>query len=413
MGVEGRTRPRGVAFARAALAIAVSLASAGCLGPSAVQQTRMRYNEVYRSTSDEQLLMNLVRLRYADSPVFIDLPNILSQFELAAGGSDPGPSGSQTNFGVGGAWGRDTPTLNYHPREGREIARALLTPLSAELFSVVNAGASVEQLLLMTVNDINDVPNAPQATVMVPRVPENNMICLRGIRLLASLQDRGAVEIAFLTTEDDDASSDPIPRGLVQGRDLLNAAKDGYVYRARAKDGMTLLKREKNLIIRVRSGYADSPEMHELARIFKVTPGLTRYKIKSELTGEPDAQDPLTNKDTVYLNMRSILQVMIFLSKGVCVPAEHVATGVAPTTPGLDGRPYDWTQVTAGNFFVASQKHRPHDAEVAVHYRDYWFWISRHDVNSRAMLAILEILFSLQEADGKTLGPLLSLPLGG
>ena len=32
-------------------------------------------------------------LRYADSPVFIDLPSITSQFELAAGGIDPGPSG--------------------------------------------------------------------------------------------------------------------------------------------------------------------------------------------------------------------------------------------------------------------------------------------------------------------------------
>ena len=36
-----------------------------------------------------------------------------------------------------------------------------------------------------------------------------------------------------------------------------------------------------------------------------------------------------------------------------------------------------------------------------------------HDVNSRAVLAILEILFALQESDGKSVGPLLTLPLGG
>ena len=69
------------------------VSTAGCLGPAAVKSTRMRYNESVRSTNDEQLLMNLVRLRYADSPVFIDLPSITSQFELAAGGSDPGPIG--------------------------------------------------------------------------------------------------------------------------------------------------------------------------------------------------------------------------------------------------------------------------------------------------------------------------------
>ena len=91
------------------------------------------------------------------------------------GGSYPGPEpGGQTNFGVGGLSGRDTPTLSYHPREGREIAKALLTPLSADLFSVVNAGANIEQLLLLTVNDINDVPNAPRATTLTPRVPDDN-----------------------------------------------------------------------------------------------------------------------------------------------------------------------------------------------------------------------------------------------
>ena len=62
---------------------------------------------------------------------------------------------------------------------------------------------------------------------------------------------------------------------------------------------------------------------------------------------------------------------------------------------------------------VAAQKHRPRDAEVAVPYRGYWFYIPRQDVNSRAVLAILELLFSLQESDGKSPGPLLTLPLGG
>ena len=117
--------------------------------------------------------------------------------------------------------------------------------------------------------------------------------------------------------------------------------------------------------------------------------------------------------DTIYLNLRSILQIMTFLSKGVCVPEEHVLSGIVPMTPGPDGQPFDWTQVTAGNFRVHAQKHRPHNAEVAVQYRGYWFFIAANDVNSRAVLAILEILFALQESDGRTAGPLLTLPLGG
>ena len=49
---------------------------------------------------------------------------------------------------------------------------------------------------------------------------------------------------------------------------------------------------------------------------------------------------------------------------------------------------------------------------MAVPYRGYWFYIAPDDVNSRAALAILEVVFALQESDGKSVGPLLTLPIG-
>jgi hypothetical protein len=378
----------------------------------------MRYNEVMRDTNDEQLLINIVRLRYADSPIFIDLPNITSQFEMAGAGNYLGGYGNQapgrTSLGFGQLSLRDSPTLSYHPREGREIAKALLTPLSSDLFIVVNAGANLEQLLLLAINDINDVPNAPNATILIPQVADDNSLYVQGIRLLASLRARDATELGFGTDDDADDASDPIFKGSVQGRDLLNAARDGYVYRAKGEDQMTLLKREKGLFLKVRSPYVNSPEMAEVARIFRLTPGLTKYRIKSELSDETNRNpaSPVV-ADTIYLNLRSILQVMAFLSKGVCVPEEHVRSGVAPVTLGPEGQPFDWTQVTAGNFFVRAQKHRPRDAEVAVHYRGYWFFIATNDVNSRAALAILEVVFALQESDGTSAAPLLTLPVRG
>ena len=386
----------------------------GCLGPAAVRSTRLKYNEAVRATNDEQLLMNLVRLRYADSPIFIDLPNITSQFELAAGGSDPGHGGGQTTFGVGGLTGRDTPTLSYHPREGREIAKSLLNPLSADLLSVVNAGARLDQFFWMGLNEINDVQNAVQATTLAPRVPDDNRLFLRGVRLLAEIDDRGGAEIGYSEIVADDPASDPIPTLAVQGQDLLSAAKDGYVFRARGADKMALYKRERTLMLKVRAPFRDSPEMAELAHIFRLTPGLGRYKIESELRPNAEAT-PLGDEgpgDTIYLNLRSVLQIMTFLSKGVCVPAAHVESGVAPTTRGADGRPFDWTSVTAGNFVIASQKHRPLHAEVAVQYRGYWFYIPVEDSASRSVLAVLEILFALQESGETSAGPVLTLPIG-
>ncbi len=309
---------------------------------------------------------------------------------------------------------RDTPTLSYHPREGREIAKSLLNPLTPDLFIVVNAGANLEQLLLLSINDINDVPNAVKATNLTPRVPDDNSKFLRGIRILASLRDRDATELAFGTKEEKEAASDPISQDLVSGRDLINAAHDGYVFREKGDHRYTLYKREKDLYLRIRPEFVHSPEMEEVARIFKLIPHREKYVLKPELSEE--AQDDLPSpleSETIYLNMRSVLQIMTFLSKGVCVPEEHVRTGVAPMTPCPDGRPFDWTVVTAGNFFVNSQKRRPHDAEVAIQYRGYWYYIATNDVNSRAVLSILEVLFALQESGDKNLGPLLTLPLGG
>ena len=62
--------------------------------------------------------------------------------------------------------------------------------------------------------------------------------------MLASLREHEGTELAFGTIEETDGASDPIPAGSVQGRDLLNAAKDGYVYRA-GNGQVTLLKRER------------------------------------------------------------------------------------------------------------------------------------------------------------------------
>jgi hypothetical protein len=389
----------------------------GCLGPEAVRKTRLKYNEAMRSTNDEQLLLNLVRLRYADSPVFVDLPNITSQFELSAGGSDTGPAGSQTNFGVAGLAGRDSPTLSYHPRQGREISKALLNPLSAEVYSVVSAGARIDQLLWLTLNDINDVQNAVRATILAPTVPDDNVKFLRGVKLLAEIDDRGGAEIGFTTIEETSNSSDPIEKIRVEGKDLIAAAKEGYVFRDKGPGLATLNKREHGLSLKIRSPFNRSPEMDELTSIFNLSPNRNRYRMESELEPDSESSAPglpkaLTGSDTIYLNLRSILQIMTFMSKGVCVPEEHILNRNAPITPGPDGRPFDWTSVTRGYFRIASQKRQPRDAEVAVKYRGYWFYIPKDDVESRSILAILEILFSLQDADDNGSSPVLTLPAG-
>ncbi|MEO6808303.1 MAG: hypothetical protein ABI353_04240 [Isosphaeraceae bacterium] len=155
--------------------------------------------------------------------------------------------------------------------------------------------------------------------------------------------------------------------------------------------------------------------MHEPARILSIEPGLNSYSVLSEFTDDEDADalPKALGDDDLVLNTRSVLPMMTFLSKGVCVPPKHSASGEAPSLPGPDGCPYDWTQVTAGLFRVSSSKHRPKRAEVAVFYRGYWYWVPPEDSPSRATMTALELLFSLQQSDESKAGPLLTLPVGG
>src|SRR5262245_57672889 len=55
----------------------------GCgLGPRALEKTRLPYNEAVKVTTEEQLLLNIVRLRYTDTPSSLGVSSIAAQFEL-------------------------------------------------------------------------------------------------------------------------------------------------------------------------------------------------------------------------------------------------------------------------------------------------------------------------------------------
>ena len=60
---------------------AATFSLCGCiLGPTALQVSRTRYDEVIHKTTSGQLLLNLVRLRYREDPPFIEVGNVSSQF---------------------------------------------------------------------------------------------------------------------------------------------------------------------------------------------------------------------------------------------------------------------------------------------------------------------------------------------
>ena len=89
---------------RSALALAGGMAlfagAGGCtFGPKMLEQTHSRYNESIRHVYEEQLLENIIRCRYNESPFKLSVSSIAAQYELSGGAEArpfflaPNPSG--------------------------------------------------------------------------------------------------------------------------------------------------------------------------------------------------------------------------------------------------------------------------------------------------------------------------------
>jgi hypothetical protein len=126
-----------------ALLLALAIQSTGCnLGPRAVYEGRLHLNEAVKSTSEQQLLLNIVRLRYTDSPSSLALSSIADQRELVGNlglvpfftSAAAGDIGSYRGSALPtvGFSGATRPTLSYTPMDDQEFTRRLFTPISLE-----------------------------------------------------------------------------------------------------------------------------------------------------------------------------------------------------------------------------------------------------------------------------------------
>jgi len=67
---------------RAIVVVLGSVVAVGCttFGPHVLGQMRLHYNDVIKRTTEEQLLLNIVRLRYTDTPSSLAVADIAAQF---------------------------------------------------------------------------------------------------------------------------------------------------------------------------------------------------------------------------------------------------------------------------------------------------------------------------------------------
>jgi len=377
-----RVRCTGVLSDARLVASALSLA-AGCAtsAPLTVRHDRFNFNDAGAESTKEQILLNIVRLRYGEPIYFVDIGSMLSHYELHAGASysryrsdlnvwnnptlralynmrgEPVPGSNTWDANLSY---RDSPTITYTPLTGEEFASRVMAPIPpTTIMYLTQSGWSIDRLLEICVQQINDVGNAPIHEVAHAEPPDASRF-LQLAKLLKRAQDAGCLRFGIESVADPGAT---------------------YLYLPPVQAAMQ----------------SEAMQLRELLGL----PSETAQKLK--LTGNAVRTDP----NEVAMQTRSLYACMYALAQGIPVPAEHVRGGQASTRPSRAG-----DEDVPRWLRVAYSPLPQIDPFAQVFYNGYWFYIDKSDWSSKRTVALLTYLFSLQSTAKGQGEPLLTVPAG-
>ena len=352
-------RLRCVRYFTAVFVISLSGCVTSTFGPKTVAPASFDYNEAISRSWDEQLLLNLVRLRYRDNPLFVDVNSVTSSYSLnrnaSVGARGSNGTGTEISGGVGVSLA-ENPVVSYSYLKGGEFAQRMLSPLSAaDLRVLAQSGWSIERLLLCCYQSLNGIENSFGATGPTPDVVPDYEDFQRIAMALRKLQ------LARLIHWEYDGEGSFIEFDETAGA-------------------------EKQLI----------------TGLLKLNPQTRRFTIV------PRRDSP--SQDQVEVRTRSLLGVMYFLSLSVQVPPQHQTAGFVTHTVDRAGTAFDWSKVLDPLMQIHSNKAVPVDAAVKVFYRQHWYWIADDDLNSKATFTLLRLLVFLKSGDQQSPSPLVTIP---
>jgi hypothetical protein len=339
----------------AALLMGVCLVMAsGCtaLGPRSIQTTRVDYNVAIQQTNEQELLLNLVRLKYRDSLYFLGVEKVASSVELLRemGASASLPEGGANTYtlGAGRIAVNEKPTVFYAPLDGERFTRQILTLLHPDILVLqANSGWSLERLMSLMFQEMNGLKNAPSATGPTPGYEPVYAEFRQAVRHLRSLQVRKLIDVGQIS----DTGSAHLELPF-----LPDATQDPEALAFKTLLGLSATEHS-----------------------FKVVVGLGH--------GGPHA---------IHVVPRSLIGIMNYLSQGVVPPAGDVAAGKVTRRTRADGSEFDWQAVMGGLFRVEVTDTAPPDAAISVRHRGHWFSIPDNDLESRSTFGLLSQLMALQ-----------------
>ena len=401
------------------LAAAVSSFGAGCqLGPRALETTHGRYGEAVLRVDEEQLLRNIVRMGYTESPRNIDIASIAAQYEATSGGGFN--SFFSTEAVGGGLWTAaaflpnlsagiaNRPTVSYRPDDDGAATRRTLTPISGETLAfLIESGWPVSTVLRLWVDQLNGIPNGYRISGPPSGMPIDTDRFRHAVDLLQAATDRQLLTLKFQDRFSEVGGG--LPKESITAVANVEAAKAGLEYAPRlGSKEWGLVKRERGLVLEVVPGVENDPVLTELWPLLNLKPNEKRYEIVTVTGGVVDpGLRPSEPGTALRLNPRSPMQVLFFLANGVDVPCEH---------PAAKTRPANVAELTRGLMAIRSceGRHRPVNAYVAIAYRDRWFYVADDDTASKATLLLVLQMTRLDLKRDLPVGggPALTLPVG-
>jgi len=180
----------------------------GCqstFGPRALKNTHLAYNQVITNTLDQEMLLNLVRLKYRDSVLFLNVGSITAFFSLGASlGMDAEISldrdlltseGRLLKPNVGMSYSQ-SPTITYSPLQGEDFLKSVLSPISLEdILVMTQSGWSILRVFGICLERINNLENCPRASGPTPEDEPKYKKFKRMLTLLRQLQIEGLIEV--------------------------------------------------------------------------------------------------------------------------------------------------------------------------------------------------------------------------
>lgn len=342
------------------------LIACASIGPDVIQASGNDYNVAIQRSSNEQLLLNLVRLKYRDTPFFLEVNSVSSQFKLFSEAGISANFKKQNTPETVGLSGKlnftEQPTVTYLPLHGNDFIQKLLAPISLDtILLLANSGWSIERILRLTVQSINGIPNAPTASGPTPKTAPEYADFLSIASLFRELQSNGTLQLAYSQTE-----------------------------------------KEQHPIIAFNNEH--EPLVAQLRG---------RLNLKTESSYKLSLGQGATNGNQhIVLSTRSLLGVMYYLSHSVAVPEQDKLDGKVTVTYDASGAEYDWTDLTQGLFKINSTPQANQNTAIGTKYRGKWFYIDDSDLDSKTTFSLLTQLFSLQSGKAEGITPVLTLPIG-